>query len=235
MEVTMKMYNGGDRFQGSVPFSLVEGHDNACIARWSFDAPAKGFFDVPIVLPLANGSEVSVKFPEDIIRSYPKQGVILINPGYKGDIPAHIPIAKTEEEAIEKGDELWQEYLHSIVLQWYSHCDQVRQAGGSPGSASGFTKRALKVLQMSDPGAAMMEAALNAAKTNNGAVSPDVAALVKTVQDLQAQVAQLTNTKKLRDEAEKETDKLQELDAALTGGNVAQAPAKKKAAAVEQK
>src|ERR1700720_909201 len=159
MEVTMKMYNGGDRFQGTVPFSLTEGHDNACLGRWMFDAPAKGFFDVPIVMLLANGSEMSVKFPEDILRTYPKKGVILINPAYKGDIPEHIPVAKTEEEAIEKGEALWQDYLKSVCLSWYAQCDQIRAAGGQAQTATGFTKRALKLCNMSDPGAAMFDAA----------------------------------------------------------------------------
>lgn len=210
MEVTMKMYNGGDRFQGYVSLS-IPGHDNAVTIRWNFDAPAQSFFEVPIVLAVAQG-QVSTRFPEDILRQYPKRGVIWINPSYKGEIPAHVPIAKTEPEAEEKGKALWDEYLDDVCKKWYAQCEAVRAAGGAPIQATGFTKRALKLRNLPDPGAASLNAAVAAASQ-----SPDVAALSKTVQELKAQLEEFRSTKKLREEADKESEQLDDLEMALEG------------------
>lgn len=215
MSFEVKFYNGGDRIRDYLPFTLAEGHDNACIGKWVLDAPAKSFFNVPIMLPAGSG-EVAVRFIDDILRKYPDRGVIRIEPTRQGEIPANQPIAKTDDEAVEKGNELWNQYLDGVIRRWYSHCEDVRAAGGAPQEASGFVKRALKIRNMADPGAASREAALQAAKnTNKQGTAPEVSQLMQLVLEMQQQLNDLKRASKLKEEAEAENAKLDQLEAVL--------------------
>jgi hypothetical protein len=224
MQLTVKMYNAGYRISEPIPFSLAEGHDPHCLGKWYLDAPEKSFFKVPIVLELSNGSDLSVRFPQDIIRKFGKRGVIWVNPEYAGEIGASVPIAKTEEEAKEKGDRIWGEYLDDICRKWIEQCHQIAAGGGKPGEAQGFTKRALKERGIADPGQIIPDRK----PTSESGAGTDPAVL-EMLTALQREVADLRK-EKLKAEADKKADEQQDLDAAIdavvAGGD--SAPKKKK-------
>lgn len=220
-QVTMKMYNAGTRFQVSLYFNPTDGHDNAVNGRWSKDIPAESFFDVPVVLELANGSEISVRFPQDIIRLHPTRGVILIDPNYKGEAAPHVPISKTDDEAIEKGNELWGQYLEQICFNHFNECANLKAQGAAPRAAIGFTKYALKKRGMADPGDAVSNAE-RIIESKSGGSSSDFSNLSKQLEEMKAQVAALTNSKKLREEAEAKANELEQVEQAIDGASTSQ-------------
>jgi len=116
--------------------------------------------------------------------------------------------------------------LDQICSNHFNECEQLRAQGAAPRAASGFTKRALKLRRLADPGDAVLNAQRIEAAKGQGTSSPEVAALLEQVQALAAQVATLTNTKKLREEADKNSAKLEEVEVALEG--TAAAPVSKK-------
>lgn len=157
-------YNGGDRISEVLPYSLPNGHDIHCIARWTMEAPEREFFQVPKVFKI-EGANISVSFAQTILRTdrYGGKGVVLVNGNWEAPADPEqaekMPIALSREKAIEKAKRHWDGYVSSVAQQWIDECNQVRTNGGVPRAASGFVVRALKLRGIVDPASSVLMAA----------------------------------------------------------------------------
>lgn len=154
----VKFYNPGDRFEEPINYSLPGIGDIHCVARWIVQAEPQSFFQVPTELRLQqDGTRLNVDFPTTVLQRFKDRGVVCIDedwePGEDEERAERMPFAATDEAAKVKGDEKWIKYLQSIVRNHINGCDRARAAGGFPLEAQGFTKRALKLLNMADPAA----------------------------------------------------------------------------------
>lgn len=154
----VRFYNPGDRFSEPINYSLPGMGDIHCVARWLVEAEEKSFFQVPTELRLLqDGTRVNVDFPTTVMQRFKDRGVVMVDdewePGDDEDRAERMPIARSEDEAKEKGERRWLKYLQDIVKNHINACDRARAAGGFPLEAQGFTKRALKLLNMKDPAA----------------------------------------------------------------------------------
>lgn len=189
------LYNGGDSISEVLPYSLPDGHDIHCTARWTMTAPAQEFFQVPKVLVIGQ-ARISVPFIETILRSdrFGGRGVILVNanwePPQDKEMAEKIPVAKSKSEAIEKAARHWDAYVSKIAQQWIDETNQVRSNGGVPRQASGFVARALKIRGIADPAAAVLLAATES-KSNKS----ELEELKELVKQQGAQIAALTGQK----------------------------------------
>jgi hypothetical protein len=154
-------YNGGDRISEALQYSLPEGHDIHCTARWPMEAPERDFFNVPKLLVIG-GARVSIPFVETILRSdrFGGRGVILVDanwepPADKAEAEK-MPVATSRELAIEKGNRHWDTYVKKVAQQWIDECNEARSRGGVPRGASGFVARALKLCGLADPATAVI-------------------------------------------------------------------------------
>ena len=93
-----------------------------------------------------------------------------------GEEPEKYPLATTEELVMEKAELLWKRWLRTVVEGHLADCQNAMSAGGAPRAASGFTKHALELLGIADPGEQYF---LNLSKGgNNGGASGDVKAIL---------------------------------------------------------
>lgn len=160
-----RFYNPGDRISEAIIFSLpgqVTRDSGNLMANWLLDAPALSFFQVPTQIHLyQDNTRLNVDFPATVLQRFADRGVIMIDdewePGDDEDRAERMPFAKTDEAARTKGDAKWIKYLQSIVKNHINACDRARAAGGFPLEAQGFTKRALKLLNMQDPAAMVFD------------------------------------------------------------------------------
>ncbi len=180
-----EFYNAGVRHQELMPFSIsatsagfnADGNDPHSIGHWSLDAPPEGFFRVPAEIQSGN-EMLRVNFAEDIKRKFGKLGMVLIDSKWDPDQEdpdkelSEYPIAPTRELAVKRAEAIWQLHLRRIVEAHLSDCQNAMAAGGAPRAASGFTKKAFKLLGIADPGeqyfAGLKEAGKNAAVTASG-------------------------------------------------------------------
>lgn len=180
-----RLYNAGDRITEAMTYSLPDGHDIHCVARWQLDAPERDFFNVPQELVI-QGARVQVNFLETLLRDdrLGRRGIIWVDANWEAPQDEQeaemTPIAKTDKEAVAKGGRRWKGYLLSVAQAHIDSCNQIRAKGGVPLEAQGFTKRALKEIGWVDPATAV----LLAAQANK--------AESQTVEDLKKQVEELT-------------------------------------------
>jgi len=159
--VRRRLYNAGDRISEVMHYSLPDGHDIHCTARYLVEAPEKEFFDVPTTIQIGDAS-ISVQFLETILRPdrYGERGVILVNKAWESprdaDEAERMPVAATDGDAIAKGNRHWKAYIQKVAQQWIDQCQQVRAAGGVPTAASGFVVRALRLCGVIDPAQAVV-------------------------------------------------------------------------------
>jgi hypothetical protein len=193
-------YNGGDRISEALQYSLPEGHDIHCTARWPMEAPERDFFNVPKILVIG-GARVSIPFVETILRTdrFGGRGVILVDanwepPADKAEAEK-MPVATTRELAIEKGNRHWDAYVKKVAQQWIDECNEARSRGGVPRGASGFVARALKLCGLADPATAVIAQAQES-KSNKSEID-ELKDLVRAQGD---QIAQLTNKAKATNE-----------------------------------
>jgi hypothetical protein len=154
----VRFYNPGDRFMEPIIYSLPGMGDIHCVARWAVEAEAQSFFQVPTELRLLqDGTRLSVDFPTTVLQRFADRGITMVDEEWEEtedeDRNERMPFAKDDEQAKVKGDAKWIKYLQSIVKNHINACDRARAAGGFPLEAQGFTKRALKLLNMQDPAA----------------------------------------------------------------------------------
>lgn len=185
-------YNGGDRISEALQYSLPDGHDIHCTARWPMEAPEKDFFQVPKLL-LIGGARVSIPFVETILRSdrFGGRGVILVDANWEApedpEEAEKMPVATSRDSAVAKGKRHWDGYVKKVAQQWIDECNEARSRGGVPRAASGFVVRALKLCGLADPAAAVMLAAQE--NKSNKSELDELKELVKTQGE---QIAQLT-------------------------------------------
>jgi hypothetical protein len=183
-----QFYNAGDRIRDSFYFNLVGGADIHCLSKWYLDAPAQSFFEVPSVLVLANGSDVAVGFPKDVLNRYWKRGVVMIDPNSPFCADEGKPYAASKDEAIEKARLYWDQYIDLAVQNWIDQCQEARSVGGIMKQATGFTARALKLRRVKDPAAIMYESS-QPAQPQPAAQSDEVKSLQEQLVALQKQMS----------------------------------------------
>lgn len=177
-----QFYNAGTRIEELMRFSIssssagfnADGNDTQSVGFWPLRAPKEGFFTVPAELPSGHET-LRVNFADDIKRRFGKQGVVFIDAKWKPENEdpdkevSEYPIAPTKELGVERGAAIWQLHLKKIVEQHLSDCQNSMAAGGAPRAASGFTKKAFKLLGIADPGeqyfAGLKEAGKNASSS----------------------------------------------------------------------
>lgn len=152
----VRFYNPGDHFSEPMNYSMTTGmSDIHAIARWTVDAPQKSFFQVPTELRFSDNTRQSIDFPSTVVTRFKSRGVIMIDeewePGEDDDENDRMPFARTDSDAVVKGDRLWIEYLQTVVTQHIDQCNRAKAQGGMPLAASGFARRAFKLLNMVDP------------------------------------------------------------------------------------
>jgi hypothetical protein len=198
----IKFFNAGDRIAEPLPYSLPqdEGSDIHAIATYRMDAPEDDFFNVPTQIKFRHSSAVVlVDFSNTILRKFGQRGVIMIDAEFEEtESNADQPIASSEDAAIEKGKEKWRKYLEDICLRHIDQCQRARAGGGWPLAATGFTKRALKLMNYDDPADAMLREMKH---TPSAAAAPS--ADVKVLQD---QIAMLTRTVEQMQKSNKATE-----------------------------
>jgi hypothetical protein len=182
--VSVRFYNAGDRIEEVLMFSIPNGQDVHCIARWPLRAPKDDFFDVPTELEFATtGESISVQFQRDITRKFGARGVIKIDPSYKPEKEeaeepvTKYPFARNEREAVLRGREIWLVYLRTVVEGHLADCEAARAAGGAPKSARGFTKKALQELNIQDPGEQYFRSLQHGGAGEQAALDPAIAML----------------------------------------------------------
>jgi hypothetical protein len=161
----IKFYNAGDKIEEPISFSLPANHGDAhATGRWNMLAPAASFFFVPTEIKLADGTRITCDFAMTIARKFGLRGVIMIDEEMGADdgtgtlvIPEEQPFAHSDEDAVEKGKEFWKKYLEGIANVHIEECQRARASGGFGREASGFTKRAFKLLGWRDPAAEMLD------------------------------------------------------------------------------
>jgi hypothetical protein len=191
-EFYYEFYNAGDRIDEHMRFSIsassagFNSDDNSLqsCGFWRLDAPKESFFKVPA--EISSGQEVMrVNFADDIKRRFGTRGVVLIDKKWnpENEDPdtelSQYPMAPTREAAIERGNALWQIYIRKIVEGHLADCQNAMAAGGAPRAASGFTKRAFKLLGVADPGEQYFQGLKEAGKH---AASNETSALLLQIQ-----------------------------------------------------
>lgn len=155
--MNVRFYNAGNRIDETLRFSQPEGGDIHFIGYWPLRAPKEGWFEVPSELELQN-TTIAVQFTRDIKQKFGPRGVVLLDPRWdpaKEDPDGELwkyPLAPTEELVIQRADALWKIYLRKIVEGHLADCQSAMAAGGAPRAAAGFTKSALNLLGIKDPG-----------------------------------------------------------------------------------
>lgn len=151
MRTYAKMYNAGDRINETLNFSLPDGHDIHVVGKWHMDAPERSFFDVPTEMQVGFAT-IRVEFVRDILLKFGDRGLILVDKNREpGTILETEPVASNEDEAKRKGEANWKGYLRKVAQIYLDEGAQIRAAGGMPRAPHGFTKRALKLLNIADP------------------------------------------------------------------------------------
>lgn len=201
-------YNAGDRIDEVLSYSITGGDDPHCIARWHLQAPKEDFFDVPTELTVRQtGENIAVQFAVDISRKFGSRGVIRIKSDYDPDqedpeSEASIyPFARTRDAAIERGRAIWMIYLRKVVEAHLTDCQSARAAGGNPKTAVGFTKRALKILGITDPGEQFFTSLSEGGKKPGQNADPAIARLEAQNQMMLALLMQLLQGKTVDPEA----------------------------------
>lgn len=157
-----RMFNAGERIVDTFIYTLEDGHDPHCVARWVMDAPANDFFDIPDTLSIRD-MRISVHFVDTALMRFADRGIIAIDANY--DQPAdpeedkRQPIANTDAAAAVKGKERWKDYYMAAARAHIEQCQNCRAANMPPVPASGFTKRALVLAGLIDPADAFIQAA----------------------------------------------------------------------------
>jgi len=202
--VQAEFYNAGDKIDEVLLYSIPTGSDIHALARYNIVAPREEFFSVPTEMTIQNtGETIAVQFQRDIPRKWGDRGVIKIDPAYdpeQEDPEAPLskyPFARTRQEAVSRGRELWSLYLRSVVESHLADCEAARAAGGAPRSARGFTKRALKLLGIQDPGEQYFNSLTNGGAGQMHEANPQVAAMQAQMQMMMAMLMAVATGEKL--------------------------------------
>lgn len=185
-ERTIRIYNGGDRFSQLMGYSREDGHDNAVRGYHPVDVPEHSFFELPTVLfGTLNGSRNNVYFLPTLLATNGKpNGLVVVDKNATDDeVAADAHLANSEKQAVEKSEAILKEYWMELVQIHLDDNDKRRAAGQPLKEATGYTKKALKALNIEDPGAKVREKlALQGAADSVDELKKQVAELTKLVQ-----------------------------------------------------
>lgn len=167
-----RIYNAGLQIETSLSFSLTQEKGDHTIGHHIVKLPNRGWITEDTELDLPNGSTLRVEFPWDIVRRYGERGVVIVL-GKKdkermfgaGEVPEHVPYAETEEQAIEKAEELWTGFTRKLAQEHIDNSLQARANGGTLRKATGIVAFALKMHNIVDPADEML-ARMNAGGTD---------------------------------------------------------------------
>lgn len=193
-----RFYNAGDKIDETLAYSIPTGQDVHCIARYPLICPREDFFTVPTSIEIQQtGESLSVQFAKDVTRKFGNRGVVAIDPEYDAekedpemDLEKY-PFAANDKDAVLRGNELWNRYLRKVVESHLNDCESARAAGGAPRSAQGFTKRAMKLLKIQDPGEQYFNSLANGGAGQTRGTDPVVAALQAQNQMIMTMLMQL--------------------------------------------
>jgi hypothetical protein len=202
----VRFYNPGDRISEPILYS-VEGADIHTVARFTLDIEERGFANVPTEIKMLDtGQRIPVNFPTTVCDRFKDRGLVLIDEEHVAtedeEEEDKVPIAVDEDAAKDKGDRIWRKYLFGIVRRHTTLCNEIRRNNGVPEEASGFTRRALKLLNMKDPASAGMEAVDQAVSGQTKAVDPRIASLEEQNAATQELVKQLLAKLSAKDEVQ---------------------------------
>lgn len=181
--MNVRFYNAGDRIDEIFRFSDLEGGDIHFIGYWPFAPSKEAWIDVPTEMEFRNGT-IAVRFVQDIKLKFGPRGIVMLDPQWdpaKENPETELwkyPVAPTKELVIERAEKLWQLYLRKIVEGHLADCQSAMAAGGAPRAASGFTKRALKLLNIQDPGELYFQNLQKGNTANNAGVSDETKAIL---------------------------------------------------------
>ena len=152
-----RFYNAGDKIDETFRFSDPEGGDIHFLGFWPFKIGREEWIDVPTEMDFRNGT-ISVQFVRDIKQKFGLRGVVMLDTRWdpaKEDPEAELikyPFAPSEGLVVQRAKDLWTLYLRKVAEGHLSDCQAAMAAGGAPRAATGFTRRALKLLNIQDPG-----------------------------------------------------------------------------------
>jgi hypothetical protein len=161
----IKFYNAGDKIEEPISFSLPANHGDAhATGRWNMLAPA-AFFFVPTEIKLVDGTQNPMRLRHDhrtqVRHSRCDHDRRRTRIGRWRGQPHHPRRAAVRSHGCagcqEKGKEFWKKYLEGIANVHIEECQRARASGGFGREASGFTKRAFKLLGWRDPAAEMLD------------------------------------------------------------------------------
>lgn len=155
--MNVRFYNAGNKIDEMFPFSLPDGGDIHFVGSWNLYAPKQSWFVVPTEIEIQN-TTIAVQFVRDVQQRFGSRGIVMLNPQYDASTedaevePDKYPVAATEDAVIAKANVIWKLWLRKIVQGHLDDCQNAMAAGGAPRAASGFTKHAMKALDIQDPG-----------------------------------------------------------------------------------
>lgn len=174
-----RFYNGGNAENLTLAYSIEDrnGHHNVHI-------PAQGFFEVPETKVVGN-----VKYFTNFDATVPTRkgqfGVVRVDPTAE-ETPLTGRIARTDAEAKQLGDRIHQEYLIGLVQDYINRVNEFRAQGLHPLPAQGYTKYALKTLNIEDPAEPVRNFVNRAIETER-------------IQELEARVASLDDSPRIKE------------------------------------
>jgi hypothetical protein len=154
-----RFYNAGEKWSFSLSYSIPSTPDTAddihVCANYEVICPAEGWFEVPDELNVG-GALIQVRFAEHLLQHYGNRGIVLLDRN-RESVGDSEPVGASEAVVIEKARSLWLSYLHTTATAHLDWCSRVRAAGNSPPGATGFAKRALKILGIADPAEILLD------------------------------------------------------------------------------
>jgi hypothetical protein len=190
-----RFYNPGERIKQTLSFTnTTKSKAVSNISYHILEAPARAFFEIPAHADVMDGEgnevEIPTSFPKDVKRLFAKQGVILIDPKPRNPIIEEDNIALNDDDAVQKGDAMYQNYLRHLVDEHFQNVHRAESAGTRPQPAQFQHKFALRALKIKDPADSignLIEA--EAGKTTTAAADAKVAALEAALAEQKGQMA----------------------------------------------
>lgn len=172
-----RFYNGGNADDLTLAYTV----DNRN-AYHHIRIEAKSFFEVPEMKTLPGNKKVFTNFDQTVPTRKGQFGVIRVDPD-ADEAPFTGVIARTDEEARKIGDERHRDYLIQLVQDYTNHVEKLRAQGMTALPAQGYTRYALKALNVEDPAESVRNL------VNKAEESKEIKALRKQVEELAAKLA----------------------------------------------
>jgi hypothetical protein len=142
--MAFRFYNGGNADSVTFPYSVEDRN-----AFYPVRIPEKDFFELPESIRI-NGKQYWTNFDITVITRKGPTGVVRVDKDAE-ETAFTGPIARTDKEARALGDKIHEEYLIGLVQDYINRVEAFKAQGLNPLPAQGYTKYALKKLNVSDP------------------------------------------------------------------------------------